>query len=49
MERDNASLLDIMILDYDGVNVKRVWEVVGSSIPDLLNQIKPLLPQEGEF
>lgn len=46
--RNMAGMRDKLVHDYDGVNVKRVWEVVCISIPDLLNQIEPLLPQEGE-
>ena len=46
--RNMAGMRDKLIHDYDGVNVKRVWQVVCTSIPDLLNQIKPLLPKEGD-
>jgi len=45
--RNMAGMRDKLIHDDDGVNVKRVWQVVCTSIPDLLNQIKPLLPKEG--
>lgn len=44
--RNMAGMRDKLIHDYDGVNVKRVWEVVCTNIPDLLNQIEPLLPKQ---
>lgn len=46
--RNMAGMRDKLIHDYDGVNVKRVWQVVCTSIPNLLNQIKTLLPKEGD-
>jgi len=44
--RNMAGMRDKLVHDYDGVNVKRVWEVVCTNIPDLLHQLNPLLPQE---
>lgn len=46
--RNMAGMRDKLIHDYDGVNVKRVWEAVSNSIPELLTQIEPLLPQKGD-
>jgi uncharacterized protein with HEPN domain len=44
--RNIAGMRDKLVHDYDGINLKRVWEAVQISIPNLLNQIKPLLPRE---
>ena len=44
-----AGMRGKLIHDYDRVDAKRVWEVVTTSLPDLLNQLQPLLPKEGEF
>ncbi len=44
--RNMAGMRDKLIHDYDGVNMKRVWEVICTSIPDLLKQIEPLVPKE---
>ncbi|HEY9626506.1 MAG TPA: HepT-like ribonuclease domain-containing protein [Coleofasciculaceae cyanobacterium] len=46
--RNMAGMRDKLIHDYDRVEVRRVWEVVTTSLPDLLNQLEPLLPKEGE-
>jgi uncharacterized protein with HEPN domain len=46
--RNMAGMRDKLIHDYDGVDAKRVWEVVTTSLPGLLSQIEPLLSREGE-
>ncbi|NJN58740.1 MAG: DUF86 domain-containing protein [Leptolyngbyaceae cyanobacterium SL_5_9] len=45
--RNMAGMRDKLIHDYDRVDARRVWEVVTTSLPDLLNKIDPLLPKEG--
>ncbi len=37
-----------LIHDYDRVDARRVWEVVTTNLPNLLNQLQPLLPKEQE-
>ncbi|MEC4806633.1 MAG: DUF86 domain-containing protein [Jaaginema sp. PMC 1079.18] len=41
-----AGMRDKLIHDYEGVDIKRVWFTVQSSIPELLNLIQPLLNTE---
>lgn len=38
-----AGMRDKLIHDYDGVDVKRVWLTLQTSIPELLTLIQPLL------
>jgi uncharacterized protein with HEPN domain len=37
---------DKVIHQYDRVRIPVVWQVVIVDIPELLDQLKPLLPQE---
>jgi len=34
---------DKLVHDYDQVDARRIWEVVMTSIPELLTQVTPLL------
>lgn len=46
--RNMAGMRDKLIHDYDRVDARRVWEVVATNLPDLLKQLEPLLPKDGE-
>jgi uncharacterized protein with HEPN domain len=37
---------DHLIHAYDAVDLEEVWKTISQDIPDLLNKIEPLLPQE---
>jgi uncharacterized protein with HEPN domain len=41
-----AGMRDIVMHQYDRVNLELVWDVVQTKIPELLNAIQPLLPPE---
>ena len=41
-----AGMRDHLIHAYDAVDLEEVWKTVSQDIPDLLNKIEPLLPQE---
>lgn len=41
-----AGMRDHLIHAYDAVDLEEVWKTVSQDIPDLLNKIAPLLPQE---
>ena len=41
-----AGMRDRLVHDYDEVKLDLVWEVVKTNIPELLEYITPLLPNE---
>ena len=41
-----AGMRDHLIHAYDAVDLEEVWKTISQDIPDLLNKIEPLLPQE---
>ncbi|MGB0564426.1 MAG: DUF86 domain-containing protein [Spirulinaceae cyanobacterium] len=44
--KEIAGMRDKCVHDYRQINPARVWQVTQSSIPELLQVIKPLLPTE---
>jgi len=44
--RQAAGLRDVLVHDYDNVNLERVWTTATEDIPLLLDLIEPLLPSE---
>ncbi len=44
--RQIAGMRDRLVHDYDKVKLDLVWQVVTNYIPELLNYITPLLPNE---
>lgn len=46
--RSMAGMRDKLVHDYDQVDAQRIWEVVTTSIPELLTQITPLLSVPNE-
>jgi uncharacterized protein with HEPN domain len=41
-----AGMRDILIHAYDTVDLDEVWKTATEDVPDLLSQIKPLLPAD---
>jgi len=41
-----AGMRDILIHNYDDVDLNEVWYVAKISIPTLIKQIEPLVPPE---
>jgi len=41
-----AGMRDVLFHSYDRVDLKRVWSVATTAVPDLTKCIKPLLPAE---
>jgi uncharacterized protein with HEPN domain len=41
-----AGMRDVLIHNYDDVDLKRVWAVANTFVPDLIAYIEPLLPPE---
>ncbi|NEQ44669.1 MAG: DUF86 domain-containing protein [Leptolyngbya sp. SIOISBB] len=39
-----AGMRDKLIHDYGNVDIKRVWATLQTSLPQLLNDLEPLLP-----
>jgi uncharacterized protein with HEPN domain len=37
---------DKLIHGYDSIDLNEVWKTTSQDMPDLLNQIEPLLPQK---
>ncbi|MFB2981391.1 DUF86 domain-containing protein [Microseira sp. BLCC-F43] len=46
--RQMAGMRDILIHNYDDVDLDEVWNVATISIPELIQQIEPLVPSEGQ-
>lgn len=44
-----AGMRDKLVHDYDGIDIKRVWLTIETSIPELLKGIDPLLPQREDL
>ncbi|MBO1348950.1 MAG: DUF86 domain-containing protein [Hormoscilla sp. GUM202] len=42
--RQMAGMRDVLIHDYDDVDLHEVWNVATISIPELIEQIEPLVP-----
>ncbi len=43
-----AGLRDILIHAYDTVDIELVWEIVNTNIPELIEQLTPLVSKSGE-
>jgi uncharacterized protein with HEPN domain len=43
-----AGMRDILIHNYDDVDLDEVWNVATISMPELIQQIEPLVPSEGQ-
>lgn len=41
-----AGMRDKLIHDYEGVDIRRVWMTLQTSLPEFLAAIEPLLPNE---
>ncbi len=41
-----AGMRDVLIHAYDQVDLKRVWSVATTSVPDLIAYVEPLVPPE---
>lgn len=41
-----AGMRDKLIHGYDSIDLNEVWKTTSQDMPDLLNQIEPLLPQK---
>lgn len=46
--RQMAGMRDILIHQYDDVDLDEVWNVATISIPELIRQIEPLVPPEDQ-
>jgi uncharacterized protein with HEPN domain len=44
--RSIAGMRDILIHQYDNVDLNEVWKTIDRSIPALLQSLEPLAPQE---
>ena len=42
-----SGLRNVVVHDYLGVNLNRVWEIVSENIPDLRNEVKSMLGEIG--
>jgi uncharacterized protein with HEPN domain len=42
--KDYAGFRDVLIHQYDDVNLETVWDIVTYELPELFRQIEPLLP-----
>ena len=41
--KEMAGLRDVLIHDYDGVNLETVWETIHNYLPDTLSQLSKML------
>jgi uncharacterized protein with HEPN domain len=41
-----AGMRDYLIHAYDAVDLEKVWRVTTRDLPDLLERLEPLLPDE---
>ena len=46
--RQMAGMRDILIHNYDDVDLDEVWNVATIYIPELIQQIEPFVPPEGQ-
>lgn len=44
--RDMAGLRDVLVHQYDQVQIKTLWDIVKDNLPDLIQKIEPLVPEE---
>ncbi|AFY36694.1 protein of unknown function DUF86 [[Leptolyngbya] sp. PCC 7376] len=44
--REIAGMRDMVVHEYDNVNLQEVWKVVTEDLPQLLRNIEPLLPSK---
>lgn len=44
-----AGLRDVLIHQYDDVDLVEVWNTLTSDLPDLIAQIEPLAPRRGDM
>lgn len=44
--REAAGMRDRVIHEYDRVVIHRLWEVVRDDLPDLIEKLEPLVPEE---
>jgi uncharacterized protein with HEPN domain len=44
--RDIAGMRDVIVHEYDQVDLDVVWDVIHNKLPELLTLLKPLLPEE---
>jgi uncharacterized protein with HEPN domain len=44
--RDIAGMRDILAHQYDRINLDTLWDVIQKDIPELIDLITPLLPQQ---
>ena len=44
--RKMAGMRDILIHNYDDIDLNAVWNVVTNSIPELIENIKSIIPSE---
>ena len=46
--REVAGMRDVIVHEYDQVDLDIVWDVIQNKLPELLNLLKPLLPSPEE-
>jgi len=44
--RDIAGMRDVIVHEYDQVDLDVVWDVIQNRLPELLTLLQPLLPPE---
>ena len=44
--KEMIGMRNLMIHEYDDVDLLLVWETVHQNLPDLINVLEPLLPQD---
>ena len=44
--REAAGTRDVLVHDYDEVDLARIWTTATRHVPALLGQVEPLLPPE---
>jgi uncharacterized protein with HEPN domain len=44
--RDIAGMRDVIVHEYDQVDLDVVWDVVQNKLPELLTLLEPLLPSQ---
>ena len=40
---------DVIVHEYDQVDIDIIWDVIQNKLPELLNLLEPLLPSPKEF
>ena len=41
-----AGLRNLLAHEYFRVNVRRIWDIIGTDMPTLIRQIEPVVPPE---